>query len=491
MACPQQPRGGGHYTINGVVEGTGINITATVADYDNFSANDLTVTENNTTNYPISLNRSKGSVSGTLTYLDKPLSGITVSVEGHSDVTDSNGHYSITDIPTGTGKTAQCEVYGSPYTHTVDVNPDTDTVRNFDWIITWNQTIIGSSIGQYPSMAMDSQHYPHLSYLSTEYPNDRLGYAYFDGSGWNTSIIDDGADNYNTGTYTSLALDSSGYEHISYYRSHFGYRDLNYIYRDASGWHPSAIDGTGSAVDVGQYTSIALDASDHPHISYYDATNGNLKYTYYDGSSWHPVVVDSDGNVGKYTSIAIDSSGHPHISYFDVDNTDLKYAYHDGSTWNVSTLHHHFSWELGKYSSLKLDSLDRPHISYLSYHEFNGEFSGELMYMYNDGTQWVRETVEDPTEGISGIYSCLVLDSSDYPHISCCRNSIWTRQVKYFYKDSTGWHSSVAAEQAVHSTNGYFYTSLGLDSEGLPFISFFEEALNRMTVVRGQVSLAP
>ena len=33
-----------------------------------------------------------------------------------------------------------------------------------------------------------------------------------------------------------------------------------------------------SAGDVGNYCDIAIDANDRLHISYYDATNGDLKY---------------------------------------------------------------------------------------------------------------------------------------------------------------------------------------------------------------------
>jgi len=79
---------------------------------------------------------------------------------------------------------------------------------------------------------------------------------------------------------------------------------------------------------VGAYTSLALDASDRPHISYYydDATNADLKYAWYDGSAWHLETADSAGNVGADTSLALDASDRPHISYYDATNADLKYA---------------------------------------------------------------------------------------------------------------------------------------------------------------------
>jgi len=88
-------------------------------------------------------------------------------------------------------------------------------------------------------------------------------------------------------------------------------------------WHIETVDSAGY---VGWYTSIALDSSGHPHISYLSIP-GDLKYAYYDGT-WHIETVDKTGNVGLHTSIALDSSGHPHISYYDDTNGDLKYAYY-------------------------------------------------------------------------------------------------------------------------------------------------------------------
>ena len=89
------------------------------------------------------------------------------------------------------------------------------------------------------------------------------------------------------------------------------------------GWIIQTVDSEGV---VGHYTSIALDSSGHPHISYQDYGNEDLKYARWDGKSWIIQTVDSEGDVGESTSIALDSSDYPHISYGDETVRDLKYA---------------------------------------------------------------------------------------------------------------------------------------------------------------------
>jgi hypothetical protein len=128
------------------------------------------------------------------------------------------------------------------------------------------------------------------------------------------------------GEYTSLALDSSAHPRISYQNVTTG--DLKYASCDAGcatpgNWTTETVDSTGN---TGWDTSLALDTGDNPHIAYYRFDQGNLLYAKLVVSSWEIETVDSAGDVGSFCSLALDGNNDPHISYYDFDAFDLKYA---------------------------------------------------------------------------------------------------------------------------------------------------------------------
>ncbi|MBM4373639.1 MAG: hypothetical protein FJ095_01030 [Deltaproteobacteria bacterium] len=78
---------------------------------------------------------------------------------------------------------------------------------------------------------------------------------------------------------------------------------------------------TDSGDDVGQWTSIALDATGAPGVAYYDATNRALKYAHATTDGWSVTTVQSGASgsdYGTYAKLAF-LNGRPTIAYHFIE----------------------------------------------------------------------------------------------------------------------------------------------------------------------------
>ena len=200
-----------------------------------------------------------------------------------------------------------------------------------------------NDVGQYNSLQLSENGAQkgsvNISYYDAT--NKDLMYAYWSVSAqdWFTYTLDDPGD---VGKYTSLVLDSNNIPFVSYYDETNG--DLKLRYQTPFHiWAPAITVDAGGALDedVGMYSSIALDSLGNPHISYYDYTDGDLMYAFWEGSvfpapggAWNISTLQDVGDVGRFTSLEIykpDNSRH--ICYYDYTNGDLMYSRYQAGIW--------------------------------------------------------------------------------------------------------------------------------------------------------------
>jgi len=302
------------------------------------------------------------------------------------------------------------------------------------------------NVGPYSSLALDSDGNPHISYFDIS--NHALKYASRWGSSdWVTETVDSG----DVGVYCSLALDSNNNPHISY--CDLTEEILKYASWNGSGWKIENV-STG-----GGFTSLALDSSDNPHISCNDDANNGLKYSSFNGSGWHSEIVDSAGwsDMGDFSSLALDSSDRAHISYYYYGTGDLLYAVSSGSSWNITTVNPF--GDVGFYSSLALDSNGNAHISY--------QLNGVLRYSYWNGSGWNFQMV-DSTYSV-GAYSSLALDSEGDAHISYYDGA--NADLRYARWNGSNWDIRIIDSQGDVGK----YSSLALGPGDGVHIGYFDE----------------
>jgi len=286
-------------------------------------------------------------------------------------------------------------------------------------------------LGYDNSLDFDSGDLAHISYFDKLH--DDLKYATWEeygggGGHWVIEFVDAVG---KVGKDTSV--DAGGNVAISYYDD--TNKDLKFAQKIAGSWNITVVDAGGGsshdhddAANMGKYTSLEINASGDAMISYYNDSQDDLRFAEQVGSggncgggAWQCVTVDSGGKVGKYTSLAIDFSGRPHISYYDDTNKDLKHAVRVGSggncgggAWQCETVDS--AGDVGEHASLAIGQDGRPRIAYHDETNENLNFAMRLSACGEPAGTWVTMAVDEV--GDVGEDNSIALKSDDTPCIS-------------------------------------------------------------------------
>jgi hypothetical protein len=317
------------------------------------------------------------------------------------------------------------------------------------------------NVGLLTSLAVDSYGAPHISYYDqTHYC---LKYASMNGSYWYTQVVDTG----HVGAHSSLAFYQDNAPRISYTSYDPVQKVVNgvkYAQWNGSSWNTQFVQ---SGSNLGEYTSLAVDNMGRPHISYYDKGLGALKYAAWDGTQWNIQTVDT-GGTGLYTSLKLDYLGNPRIAYHDETNETLRYAAWDGSAWHYTTVDS--SAHVGAHPSLALTSTNDPIISYFD--STNTDLKVAMYYNDDiDGAHWHVGAVD--TAGIVGFANSLAMDSE--LGLLCIAYAVGDPAVdtdlKFAYWDGTAWQFEIVDSPGIVGE----FASLALDPvTRMPMVSYYD-----------------
>lgn len=259
----------------------------------------------------------------------------------------------------------------------------------------WNSTEVTGSyghVGGYLKAFIDSSDNIHLSYWNYTIAN--LSYNMYNGNSWSTEYNID-VTNSSNATFGghmpgSIAVDNQGVVHISYRNYQNG--SLKYATNNGGSWSTTTLSDSGNA---GLGISMAIDDDGVVHISYIDKANGGTaKYVHGNMGNFDVSTIGSlDGLTNAYlqeyaTSLSLDSSGIPHVSYYIEGGVNYASLDENGD-WFSETFDNDVGseWDNFQVLNIKVDSEDNVHILYHNPEEspeYNGQgFEGNpLMYAF-------------------------------------------------------------------------------------------------------------
>jgi hypothetical protein len=229
---------------------------------------------------------------------------------------DTNGYWDVFVHDRQTGQTTRVSVDSGGNSIT---SPDT-----------------AGAVGWEPSLELDARGYPVVSYYDSTNGDLKVLHCNDPNCAGGDESITAPDTQGNVGRWPSLQLDAAGNPVVSYYDNTNG--DLKVLRcGDADCTTGNSITSPDTAGSVGYLTSLALDAGGNPVVSYRDYTNKDPKVMHCNdpdcaGGDDSITSPDTAGDVGLYTSLELDGSGNPVVSYYDNTNYDLKVLHCDGPT---------------------------------------------------------------------------------------------------------------------------------------------------------------
>lgn len=199
----------------------------------------------------------------------------------------------------------------------------------------------GTKKGEYNSLAFDSQNNPHIAYYGQDF--DDLYYATLRNGIWEIETVDSAE---YRGEYCSIAVDQQGRPHISYKAEYtwgidtlFGWPYqtdlLMHAVKTSNGWVKEMVDSMMQPFmwEHMSYTSICIDASGNPAISYESLLDSaRLEYAHFDGSQWVRQHIKTLYMGTVFTKLLFRNGNDPVIAYHEYGASAtnyLKFAYWD------------------------------------------------------------------------------------------------------------------------------------------------------------------
>lgn len=200
-------------------------------------------------------------------------------------------------------------------------------------------------------------------------------------------ILDRGGEQGETGWWPSLTVDSQDRPHLTYCDAYHG--DLRYATRDRAGqWEVTSVVTEGA---VGKYTAVAVAPSAQVGISFYDQDTKYLRYAWRTGDEpWQTENVAWGLEVGMGGELRFDADSIPHLFYYVPSGRLVHARKPHGGEWVKDVV----ADATGGFS-VRIDSVLTPQGFWLSFLDWNLKYT--TVYVGHQDAQgaWTTEKVTD------------------------------------------------------------------------------------------------
>ncbi|MEM6955092.1 MAG: hypothetical protein AAF645_05365, partial [Myxococcota bacterium] len=267
------------------------------------------------------------------------------------------------------------------------------------------------------------------------------------------------------GAEVNIAIASDGGERILAKENRNGF--VFFLARDGDGWSDTNVtEATSLGRPFSDRSALALDSRDRPHVLFTLSVDSafRLHYATLD-DTWRGIPIgDSDvNNLFTHFAIATDASDTPHVVWFDRATLALRHAVFNGTDFDVETVDTPAAGDQsGEYARVAIAGDGTVHISYLAI------VSGMPVLRHASGTpgSWTLEDV--PGIG-AGVHGSMLIDADGNLHI-VSTGLVGGRADGLYWsvREGTNW-----TEVELASPDDFRFSDVDavLDSQGRPWVA--------------------